>query len=404
MALTQIDLQYQSKNNSLTTEKIRNGAVTESKIADGAVTSSKIGLEAINNQHISDTANISISKLNTTNADFDSNGKLKDLVVTSDKIAAGSISDIHIANNASIDYSKLNIPDGALTIAKTNGLQAALDSKLNLSGGTMSGNIYMNNNYIKSLANPVDALDAATKSYVDDLISGITWKKPVIDIVPQLPTNPDVGDRYLLNAGENVNKIAEWDGSQWVYYTPENNWAVLIETTDSGFTYDHNSTDTFKWVQFTGAGQINAGVGLQKSGNTLSVRLGAGITELPTGEVGIDLASNSGLELVPDEGSAAELKVKVDNQTIRINSDGALEVFYREKLARERFITSGSTSNFQLSGTPLPNREILVYLDGLLMYEGENNDYTYDSQTRTVSFNFIPVSGSKVQVVYTVSF
>ncbi|MEM3509539.1 MAG: hypothetical protein QXN52_09625, partial [Nitrososphaerota archaeon] len=82
MALTQIDLQYQSKNNSLTTEKIRNGAVTESKIADGAVTSSKIGLEAINNQHISDTANISISKLNTTNADFDSNGKLKDLVVT----------------------------------------------------------------------------------------------------------------------------------------------------------------------------------------------------------------------------------------------------------------------------------------------------------------------------------
>ena len=574
--------------------KIGNEAVTNSKIANYAVDGKKIASESITDEKVASTANISISKLNTTNADFDSSGLLKNSVVTSSKIVSGSISNTHIASDAAIAYSKLNIADGDLTIAKTNGLQSALDSKLALSGGTMSGDLNMALNPILNLPYPTNANDPATKSYVDSLVSGITWKKPVKDVVSTLPSSPSTGDRYLINSGQDINKIAEYNGSSWTYDIPSDNWAVLVSNGDYALTFDAESTDSFKWIQFTGAGQINAGVGLEKVGNTLNIKLGAGIKELPTDEVGLDLYANGGLELVGSPESDAQLKVKVDNTTIQIDGNGALKVVtaavgdnlgnhtatqnlnmngyaidgatdinasssyvlnngttnykiaydtennlsfkkymgsaYKnfagvgteivsgtkfrallglggedtqnssiistlmltsetdilyhsfedgsnidefsivndfsthkytisstkelnissnnvlklsatngtqitgslkivdgkqasgkvltsdesgnarwqplpagEKLTRERFTADGDSASFQLSGTPISNREILVYLNGLLVWEGSSDDYTYNSGNKTVTFNFTPASESKVQVVYTVS-
>lgn len=573
--------------------KIGNEAVTNSKIANYAVDGSKIASEAITDDKVASTANISIGKLNTTNADFDSSGLLKNSVVTSSKIATGSISNTHIASDAAIAYSKLNIADGDLTIAKTNGLQSALDSKLALSGGTMSGNLNMAGNPILNLPYPTNANDPATKSYVDSLVSGITWKKPVKDVVSTLPSSPSTGDRYLINSGQDINKIAEYNGSSWSYDIPSDNWAVFVSNGDYALTFDAESTDSFKWIQFTGAGQINAGVGLEKVGSTLNIKLGAGIKELPTDEVGLDLYTNGGLELVGSPESDAQLKVKVDNTTIQIDGNGALKVVaaavgdnlgnhtatqnlnmngyaingatdinassyilnngttnykiaydtgnnlsfkkymgsayksiagigteivsgtkYRalfglggedpqdysilstlmlasetdilyhsfedgsnidefsivndfsthkytisstkelnissnnvlklsatngtqitgslkivdgnqasgkvltsdasgnaswqalpagEKLTRERFTADGNSASFQLSGTPIANREIMVYLDGLLVWEGSSDDYTYNSVNKTITFTFTPASGSKVQVLYVVS-
>lgn len=64
--------------------------------------------------------------------------------VTSTEIQDNTIENADINATAAIDYSKLNIADSDLTIAKTNGLQTALNSKLNLSGGTMTGDITFN--------------------------------------------------------------------------------------------------------------------------------------------------------------------------------------------------------------------------------------------------------------------
>lgn len=79
--------------------------------------------------------------------------------------------------------------------------------------------------------------------------------------------------------------------------------ALLIQnaTHDSyyeniGFTFE-GTVPTGSWIQFTGAGTINAGVGLVMTGNTINVNLGAGIKELPTDQIGIDLSAVSGLEL-----------------------------------------------------------------------------------------------------------
>jgi hypothetical protein len=79
---------------------------------------------------------------------------------------------------------------------------------------------------------------------------------------------------------------------------------------NNGFVYD-GTVPTGTWIQFTGAGQINAGDGLSKDGNTLNVNAGDGIA-IVTDRVTIDLAdTNPGLELTgttPD----AELRVLVD--------------------------------------------------------------------------------------------
>jgi len=65
---------------------------------------------------------------------------------------------------------------------------------------------------------------------------------------------------------------------------------------NSGFVFE-GDVPTGTWIQFTGTATINAGIGLEKDGNTLNCLLGAGISELPSDEIGIHLSATSGLEL-----------------------------------------------------------------------------------------------------------
>lgn len=61
-------------------------------------------------------------------------------------------------SNDFITYSRLN--------ANLNAVSSNTDSKLSLSGGTMSGNIAMGSKNINNLADPVQLQDAATRNYV----------------------------------------------------------------------------------------------------------------------------------------------------------------------------------------------------------------------------------------------
>lgn len=62
-------------------------------------------------------------------------------------------------------------------------------------------------------------------------------------------------------------------------------------SSDNGRTglFSGGANGTHTWIEIGGPAAINAGVGLSYDGNTMNVNLGAGIAQLPTDEVGVDL-------------------------------------------------------------------------------------------------------------------
>jgi hypothetical protein len=238
------------------------------------------------------------------------------------KIATSQLEEIANANisaTAGIVYSKLSIADADLTIAKTSGLQTALDGKLALAGGTMTGNIAMGGNKVIGLGTPSSATDAATKQYVDSLVAGLDFQADVKKIVLDNtfdPGTPVTGDRYVLDSATyhaNFGTIAGFGKGDIVQYSgtafevvvdvsaTQSTGGLLVWSAQDNMFANYSGTT---WAEFGGLAGITAGIGLEKTGNTLSVRLGAGIVQLPAGEVGLDLHSAGGLQLSMTSGGS----------------------------------------------------------------------------------------------------
>ena len=104
---------------------------------------------------------------------------------------------------------------------------------------------------------------------------------------------------------------------------------VLNSDPDSvhyGHTYLYNAQDN-AWVEIAGPGSIQAGIGLGYSGNVLDVNLGAGIKELPSDEVGLDIYTVGALLLTEDgttasTGTDAGLYLQLDGGTLAQSGSG----------------------------------------------------------------------------------
>lgn len=215
---------------------------------------------------------------------------------------------------------------------------------------------------------PTGPTEATSKSYVDSLASGLTWKDPVElrEVISDAdqggadPVGPSTGDAYVVNnwSTQTDGDIVEWSGSAWVvvvansggeppdgtrvvvtdgtaagsfatqegeiatydatgnswsFEDPADGWAVLIVGAggvDENTAWVWDSTPG-QWVQFSGAGQINAGAGLTKTGNTIDVGDGAGIL-VNADSIEVELsATNPGLEF-DAAGITGKLRAKVD--------------------------------------------------------------------------------------------
>ena len=212
---------------------------------------------------------------------------------------SASSTELNILDGATLSTTELNYVDGV-----TSAIQTQLDAKLALAGGTMTGAIAMGTNKITGLGTPTDGTDAATKTYVDTTVQGIDWKASVraattasITLASDLE-NGDVLDGVTLATGDRVLVKDQSTGSENGIYVvkvsgaPDRstdadagaevtaNFAVFVEqgtaNADSGFTLTNNGTVTvgttaLVFTQFTGLGQIVAGTGLDKTGNTLDI-------------------------------------------------------------------------------------------------------------------------------------
>lgn len=191
---------------------------------------------------------------------------------------------------------------------------------------TGTGTVDVGSKRITSLADPTQATDAATKQYVDAVKTGLNVKDPVrvatTGALTVTYSNGTAGvgatltnagtqaaltiDSIVLAVGDRILVKDQTAGLQNGIYTVTNvgsastNW-VLTRATDfdqspagevaggdfvfvqegtvndnNGFVVTTNGTITIgttsiDWAQFSGAGQITAGAGLTKTGNTLDV-------------------------------------------------------------------------------------------------------------------------------------
>lgn len=253
------------------------------------------------------------------------------------------------------------IADSAVTTAElgyltgvTSGIQAQIDSKedalgyvpVNQAGDSMNGNLAFQGNRVIGLGAPVDANDAIRKVDLDTAISTLNWQDDVdgvqTDATLDPGATPATGARYIitdsaaLNAnfgtitGVEDNDIVEFDGSEFVVAFDVSDTSLdaagtLAADTAAGVYMRYNGT---AWSTFDGLDALVAGLGLIKNGNTIDVNLGAGIGELPSDEVGIDLRANAGLALLdPGTGLAsvgmdAQLAILLDGASMQTGVDG----------------------------------------------------------------------------------
>jgi|694.fasta_scaffold00124_38 hypothetical protein len=303
---------------SVETAKIKDANVTEAKLASNSVTNAKIADSAVNTAEIADVAvtTAKIADLNVTTGKLAdgavTTAKITDANVTAGKLAADSVETAKIADGAvtSAKIANDTIVDAdinsaaAIAQSKISGLTTDLAAKLALAGGTMTGSIAMGTNKITGLGTPTDGTDAATKNYVDSAAQGIDWKASVRAATTAAVTlasdleNGDTLDGVTLATGDRVLVKNQSTGSENGIYVVKasgapdrstdadsgaeltSNFAVFVEegtvNADQGYTLTNNGsitigTTALTFTQFTGLGQIVAGTGLDKTGNTLDI-------------------------------------------------------------------------------------------------------------------------------------
>ena len=121
-----------------------------------------------------------------------------------------------------------------------------------------------------------------------------------------------VNDDLIEYVSGNPNLFASWSlphgrGAGGAGTEIAQGTTVLVGDPDSnhfGHTYLYDAVGN-AWIEIAGPGSIGAGIGLSYDGNTMKVNVGAGIAELPTDEVGIDLFSATGALILTLDGSTS---------------------------------------------------------------------------------------------------
>jgi hypothetical protein len=201
------------------------------------------------------------------------------------------------------------------------------------------GSVSLNSQKITNLATPTADGDAASKSYVDGVSQGLDVKDSCVAAttgnitISTALNNGDTLDGVSLSTNDRVlvkdQSTASENGIYIVGSSPARaddlaagadaaGMFTFVEqgtvNADNGFVCTSNKgsavvgTNNLAFAQFSGAGQITAGDGLDKSANTLSVDLKSnGGIVIESTEMAVDLSASSitGTLAVGDGGTGA---------------------------------------------------------------------------------------------------
>jgi hypothetical protein len=277
----------------------------------GTILATQDGTETLTNKTLTSP------DINTPDID---GGTMDSTVIGGTTAAAGTFTNLTANGAIDIDGTGTsnmdNVIIGANTAAAGTFTVANVDN-LTLDGNTLSstdtdGNIVLDPNgagtidassaRITSVADPTGAQDAATKAYVDAVKTGLDVKASV-----RVATTGNITISTALNSGDTIDGVTLADGDRVLVKdqtdATENGIYVVAATparatdadsaseltggtftfveegtanADNGYVFTHNGTPTLGSTdlpvsQFSGAGQITAGDGLSKTGNTLDV-------------------------------------------------------------------------------------------------------------------------------------
>ena len=226
----------------------------------------------------------------------------------------------------------------------TSNVQTQLDGKqatigyvpVNKAGDSMEGDLAFQGHSIIGLAKAVAADSPVRLAEVEALVAGLNWQDDVDGIQKDATLVPQLveGARYIVTnvaalaaefgtiAGVGDGDIVQYLGGSFVVA-----YDVSADAKADGtltWVADAELYSRFlngSWSEFGGLSSLVPGIGLSKEGNVLTINLGAGIAQLPTDEVGIDVAADSGLALVDGEGNEstatdAKLVIKLDGVSL----------------------------------------------------------------------------------------
>ena len=199
-----------------------------------------------------------------------------------------------------------------------------------------SSDLSLNSQKITNLATPSATTDAANKAYVDSVSQGLDIKDSVkVSTTANITlSGTQTIDGVAVSADERVLvKDQSTQTQNGLYLCKAGAWQRTTDLAagsnaagmftfveqgtvngDNGFVCTSNSgsavtnTNNLTFAQFSGAGQIIAGDGLDKSSNTLSVDLKAnGGLVIESTEIAVDLAASSitGTLAIGDGGTGA---------------------------------------------------------------------------------------------------
>jgi hypothetical protein len=218
---------------------------------------------------------------------------------------------------------------------------------------------------------------AASKGQLDALAATLgefVWLAGVASRLDTPPGSPSTGDRYLVIAtatgawAGHEDDIAEWNGSAWVFTSPNTGEWVDVED-EANFVYQYNGA---AWVQKSWE-QTTASLGCVKSGYDIRLSLlASGGLKLTGNDVGVEPADFAGLGLEDDGSDNLQLKldavgganlakvisrvtngvsIKIDDSSIEENGSGQLGV--KADGINDTHIDWGTGAN-QVSGVDVP--------------------------------------------------
>lgn len=308
--------------NAVTTGKIASGAVTTTELADGSVTTLKIV-----------DSNVTTAKINNSAV---TTAKINDAAVTEDKINTGAVTVNKLGSDA---VTTVKILDANVTAAKlaSDAVTTAKILDANVTEGKLAFTVVradganafsadqsMGGFKLTNVATPVSSGDAANKGYVDSMSQGLDTKESVrvattanlaatrsgavltatgngaisVDgvtlssgnrvLVKNQSTGADNGIYTVTTVGDGATPFVLTRANDFDDATSVTSGSFMFVSEgstnlDTGWVLSTNdpitlNTTSLTFVQFSAAGQVDAGAGLTKTGLTIDVGAGTGIT------------------------------------------------------------------------------------------------------------------------------